>query len=303
MKRTATSLMILALLLALGAAAGLAQEKTQGPLNMTTVEAVAYKQLPVFSLGGVQEMLRLNGKVLVAVNVTALPQFSPTMRRIRINQRDIVLVTPKGETLSMIGYFRRYGQFEIGTQNLYAYKWGNKVKPVNYNAVFAVPQGVKNLTLKLGTYTTKVQVPTQVQTAADPASAVKIDLLGVRLVPQVMTARRVGRGRVATTITNLSGTLLEVRFNLTPLRANGMSPTHFFWYSRWIGLIDASGTYLAPVGERFMGKLTLNVSHNLSKGSAGWRSTTATFYFAVPKNFKKFKLTYCNRPVASGEVK
>ncbi|MBU0514982.1 MAG: hypothetical protein KJ621_09440 [Proteobacteria bacterium] len=303
MKRIATFLFVLALVLTLGAAPGPAQDKAQSPLNVTTVEATAYEQLPVFALGGVQEMLKLDGKLLVAVNVTALPQFTPTMRRIRISHRDIVVVTPQGETLGMIGFFRRFGQFEVGANNLSAYKWGSRVKPVNYNAVFAVPKGVKDLTFKLGAYSTKIQVPSKVQTAAEAASAVKINLLGVRLVPQVKTSRRVARGRVETTVTNLYGALLEVRFNLTPLRANGMSPTHFFWFSRWIGLIDAAGTYLAPVGERFMGKLTLNVSHNLSKGSAGWRSTTATFYFAVPKNFKQFKLTYCNRPVASGEVK
>lgn len=144
MKRTATFLMILALLLTLGAAPGLAQDKAQSPLNVTTVEAVAYEQLPVFALGGVQEMLKLNGKLLVAINLTALPQFSATMRRIRINHKDIVVVTPQGETIGMIGYFRRFGQFEVGAKNFYAYKWGNRVKPVNYNAVFAVPKGTKN---------------------------------------------------------------------------------------------------------------------------------------------------------------
>ncbi len=294
---------LLAVTLALGATASFAQEKAGFPLNVSTIEAAAYKQLPVFTLGGVQEILTIPGKVLVMIQVTALPQFAPGRKRIRIDHRDIVAVTPQGQRLNMIGYFRRYGQFETGYHNLYAYQWGSRVRPVIFNAVYAVPAGVNEVTFKLGAHSAKVKVPAKPQEAPDPASAVKITLVSARIIPQIRLARRISGGMVPTVVTNPNGALLEVTFTLSPLRPNTGRPKHFFWYSRWIGLYDAAGTYLSPVGERFMGKLTMNVSHNLSRGDAGWRSTTATFYFAVPKTLKKFKLSYCNRPMAEGQVK
>jgi hypothetical protein len=294
---------LLALTLALGASLSLAQDKAGFPLNVTTIEAAAYKQLPVFTLGGVQEILTIPGQVLVMIQVTAVPQFSATVKRIRIDHRDIVVVTPQGRTLSMIGHFQRYGQFEVGYHNLYAYQWGTRVRPVIFNAVYAVPAGVNQVTFKLGAHSAQVKIPAKLQEAPDPASAVKITLVGARIIPQIKLARRVSSGLAPTVVSNPNGALLEVTFTLTPLRPNGDNPKHFFWYSRWIGLYDAAGTYLSPVGERFMGKLTMNVSHNLSRGDAGWRSTTATFYFAVPKTLKKFKLAYCNRPLAEGQVK
>jgi hypothetical protein len=300
-KRAVTCL--LALSLALMAIPALAQDKGGSPLNVTTVEAFAYKQLPVFTLGGVQEILTIPGKVLVMIQVTALPQFSGSQRRVRISYRDIVAVTPQGQAIKMIGYFQRYGQFSVGTRNLYAYRFSGRVKPVVYNAVFPVPAGVTELTLKLGAVSAKVKIPAKTSETPDPASAVTIKLVGARMVPQIKLARRVSGGLAPTVVTNPNGSLLEVTFTLTPLRPNGTNPKYFFWYSRWIGLYDAAGTYISPVGERFMGKLTMNVSHNLSRGAAGWRSTTATFYFAVPKNFGKFKLAYCNRIMAEGQVK
>jgi hypothetical protein len=298
-KRAVICLMVLAL----GATAALAQDKAGSPLNITTVEVAAFSRLPVFTLGGVQEILTIPGQKLLMIQVTALPQFAPGRKRIRIDHRDIVLVTAQGQRLAMIGYFRRYGQFEVGYHNLYAYMWGNRVKPVMYNAVYALPAAVTEATFKLGALSRKVKVPAKMQDPPDPASAVKITLVSARMVPQIKLARRVSGGLAPTVVTNPNGALLEVTFTLTPLRPNGDTPKHFFWYSRWIGLYDAAGAYLNPVGERFMGKLTMNVSHNLSLGDAGWRSTTATFYFAVPKNFGKFKLAYCNKPMADGQVK
>ena len=63
-----------------------------------------------------------------------------------------------------------------------------------------------------------------------------------------------------------------------------------------------NGQYVPTIGEKFMGKLNNNVSHNLSKSKTKWGSTEATFYFLAPDGVKSFKLMYRDQPMADGNI-
>ena len=308
MKRICTKVIMAVVLSALAFGPAGAAAKAGVELKLTKLGVSAYGELVVFSAGGVRETLKQAGKVFLAVRAVITPQWTDKVRSVRIDPKDIVLVSDKGASIPMIGFFEKYGLFKVSANYFRAYRgwrWKQGIKPVLYNAVFAVPQGAKAFQFKLGPLLAKISLPAKPAALPDPAGIVTIKVVSARLIKATTATYKVGKltPKPMTTITNPGGMLLEVKFTLTPKTPNGTMPNHFFWHTNWIGIMDQGGRFLAPVGERFMGKLTRNVSHNLSVGTKGTSVSRATFYFSVPAGFKLFGLVYCGKVAAKGEAK
>jgi hypothetical protein len=159
--------------------------------------------------------------------------------------------------------------------------------------------------LKLGEVSAKVTVPGEIQPMPDPAETVKVEITSATVVESVRNTRRVGdiKPKPASSVTYPPGKIMEVKIKVTPQMGNGDDPNHFFWYTPWLAIVTDKGHWVHTFGEMFMEGLSGGVSHNLSRASDGkFSSGEATFYFAVPKDVKSFKLYYLTRPVAEGSL-
>ena len=266
------------------------------------------KPYGISSVHGVDETLKVEGNKLVSIRVKILPVWTDQIDKVKVDDKDIKIVTPDGQEILMIGEFERFGQFRLNAHGLYAYRpnnWKEKEKIFYYNAVFAVPAGVEKAEFKLGAVSAGIDIPAASQPAPLAADAVKVEITGVKKVESLNSEKRVGKldPKPVTTITNPHGDILEVKIKITPLKGNGDTPDHFFWYTPWLALATADGRFIGTFGEMFMDKITNNVSHNLSRNSSGeWGSGEASLYFAIPKNVTDFKLIYVGQPVAEGRV-
>lgn len=312
MKRQFTAITAAGLLILTLCGAVFAAENPLPELIIEKTEVFLYEQLPLPKLAseyGVQELLNVDGKKLLSVNLIVQPQWTEEIENARVEDNDIKFVTDQGEEIPMIGCFERYGIFVMETNSFSSYRnydWKEKANPVYYNAVFAIPDGVKSGQFKLGELTAVIQVPDKANPTPAPADTVKIEIESAAFVEKIQSANSVGNiePKPVSTISNPKGKVLEVKVNVNPLIGNGDNPDHFFWYTPWFGIMTDAGRYIPTFGEIFMEKLTNNVSHNLNRESDGtWSKGSASLYFAVPANVKTFKLYYQGQHLTDGAVK
>ena len=81
-----------------------------------------------------------------------------------------------------------------------------------------------------------------------------------------------------------------------------MEDDAFFWHTSWFGLLDDAGAYSPVAGEISSEQFGRTVSHNLMKGSSGWKTDLKTLYFSVPSRPGKLTLYCLGFPVAEVEA-
>ena len=305
MRTNANRLVFAALLAVLLLAAASAANAQTPAFTIEKVTVSPYNKLLVYNVPGVQEFLETEGTTFVAVEVDINAPWSEEVKDLKVDYKEIKLVSPEGYEIPMMGFFDRYGMFKLSTNSLSAYRptnWQEDPYVVKYNAMFPVPAGQSKFTFKMGDVSAEIEVPAEMQAVPNPAKTVNIEIKSAKLMDDIKSEYRVGDNQYETVTHNPDGVFLEVVINLTPTMPNGDKPDHFYWNTYWMYLVH-EGSLIRPVGERFMGKLSDNVSNNLNKSKEGeWSSKEYTLYYAVPASIKDFSLVYVMATVASGSV-
>jgi hypothetical protein len=302
--------LITALAAALPAPAQAQEEEEPVALTLESLEAVAYKALPVGKLSsefgyGVQETLAVEGALLLSLDVAIAPPWNEELDHVGVEHEDIKVVTGDGQEIYSAGAFD-FGVFKLQKNSLSEYRpydWDEEPKPIRYNAVFAVPRHTDALTLHLGGLTAPVDGTVKVKSAPNPADLVQVEIRKAAFVEDVENTHDVGEQEYTSSVTSSHGKLLAVDFTLTPIQGNGDNEKNFYWNTAWISILCDNGYTGPTLGEVFMGGLSDYVSHNLGVDMQGeWSSTDATFFFAVPEGTSSFKLLYLGTPVAEAGV-
>ena len=307
-----TILLVLTAACAVGLGYGLSAAQDDPPpvqLSAENVKATAFESITVRAkengVAGVTETLRKEGHVILLVELDVDAPWSEKLDRVSVSGKDIVLFGEDDQSIPAIGHMK-WGTFSEFRPNLSLRrpkKWPEEVEPKTFNAAFLVPADTQSFTLKFGEHLS-VPITAPAETVDEPhiADKMQIEIVSAKLVDELHGSMDIGEDKTPTNVVSEAGPFLEVTFKLTPLAANGSFETIFFWHSDWFGVRFADGSYSHTVGERHMGKLSRNVSHNTPLDDDGSRSATATFYFPAPADAQTFKLLALMREIAEGTV-
>lgn len=254
--------------------------------------------------GNMVETLQVAGKKILRLRYSLLASWTEKgSKRINLKHEQIVLTGAGDKPLKSLGKLDWGTNFKPSSFGIYLsrpYRWkaGDAPKPSAQSAFFLIPEDAKELTLKVGEMAeAKVIVPQEDSPELDPTSFLGVSIRSAKLLDKVANAIRVGRDSLPTVVTNRGGKMLEVQLEIKALKAN-IDNGVTFWLTGWL-TVDVNGVSVAPLGEKFMGRLSNNVSHN---DRPGGDPKVVTFYFPVPADAKLFKLRLLGREVAGGRI-
>lgn len=278
----------------------------QVDLTALSLEARAYDSVVSWQESerrpaGVVEVVHVPGHILLDVRAVFDGPWTETLDQVQVATRDIRLVLPDGSELAPLAGYPTWGQLTLVARSISGRRprdFPTTDADLYWNGVFRVPKVVTSATLRIGG-------------AAQFEGAIQIPAPGVEDVAASFAAFRVTGvrrfriagledGRDATlmtsTITAPPGHLLaEVRVEVTGLATNNVDGSERFnWHTHNFRLVDARGTSLGLVGERFMRRI-LDSQFN---GTDIGRSAERTMVWVVPEGLTEARLLFGETEVA-----
>jgi hypothetical protein len=277
--------------------------------SMTTVpytEVTTPKTLLGLDTGVKQTLKPAKGNVLLHVTFDVEVTWDAETEFLDFEEQDTVQLTAGDAT----GAFR--GQVSGGevhfSESLYVgmfrpFEWEEKKEPSTstHNGFWEVPQGTKEVTLKLGDKSAKTKVVGEPKSFAQVGD-VAVEVVGVRRLAEIK--QEIGyENKFVTTLTNEGGSLLEVKLKLTS-QAKGKEQQQQFWENLLLNrffLAFGRGGRATLLGQLDSEKFTDASGFWLYPDDPS-QPQTVTLYYPIPSNLTSFDVYYFSRPVAKGKI-
>ncbi len=252
---------------------------------------------------GAVEVMKPGENAFVDINFRARGKWTDAVQRVRVGRNDIFVLVGDKKVTALGRIDKRV--FKPFASSLSLYRPANwKENPPTgsvYSGLFVLPANLKEFSLNVGGQKLAIKVPENAVPMPDPKDDVAVKVLSAEFVDQVKGKFSRRAFAAETVVTNPDGALLKVVLELTPKQSNVDTPDRFFVFTPWITMA-VDGLVVVPVGEEFHNGISRGVSHNMSKRDGEWKPKQMTYFFAVPKSLKAFKIRYQGAVVADGEV-
>lgn len=250
---------------------------------------------------GLTEVVHVPGHVLIDVRAVFDGPWSETLERVQVNVADIRLVLPDGSELAPLGGYPTWGQLTLQTRTLSGRRprdFPTTDADIYWNGLFRVPKAVSQAVLRIGgeaRFEGVIAIPAP-SAQEDAASFASFRVTGVRRFRVAQLSDGRDAAQMTSTITALPGHLLaEIEVEVTGLATNNVDGSERFnWHTHDFRLVDAQGTTLALVGERFMQRVLDSQFNGTNIGSDAERR----MLWLVPEGLTEARLLFGETEVA-----
>lgn len=288
-----------------------AQDVTSLPITLSSIAIERYTELTETGTdGGVAccapLVLSQPGHHFVYVRAIYDIAWTDEVDRISVSYSDIGLQLPGDvEPRQMVGRMNRLGEFAFSGTSFNARRprdWPAETEQGYLNAVFLVPDSITTGTLVFdeGAYSQEISLAAEVTELVDPATLVRVTLIGLAEVDEIVTQETSSRQDVTGRLAPTLGALMQLDLSVQPLQPNDLDGDTAFFYT--IDAFTLVGPDNAPL--RLVGTVPNRSFQDSYSYSSQWRdgglpnAQTLRLYFAGNAAPGVYKVFYHGTPVA-----